>query len=228
MVTHAHPQHARTCVIEWIRDLFLVRIWIQFMCLCSRCKYRAVLRGDEAWRIAGESFCWTYTKVFVRPSLSSWTQQRAWLPSSGETAHCSTPLSSMLGVENCSSYFDSPPKAWMSESGLSEPQMTAHHTQWKNWHVSDRAQESGEYRGVNAFLLLILIVWKPVPRATRQRFIKPTFQRSPSLLNSARLPELLFSEFMNRKDHRGQNWNGRIWFSKTLGAWLLTWSVPSH
>lgn len=41
-------------------------------------------------------------------------------------------LSSMLGVENSSSLFDSPPKAWMSESGLSEPEMTAHHTQWKN------------------------------------------------------------------------------------------------
>lgn len=58
------------------------------MCLCSKCKCRAVLRGDYAWRIAGESFCWTFTKVFVRPSLSSWTQQRAWVPSSGETAHC--------------------------------------------------------------------------------------------------------------------------------------------
>lgn len=59
MVAQAHPQHARTdtrCVIAWIRDLFLVRMWIQFVCLCSKCECRAVLRGDYAWRIAGESF----------------------------------------------------------------------------------------------------------------------------------------------------------------------------
>lgn len=71
MVTQAHPQLARRSVIAWIRDLFLVRTWIEFMCLFNKCKCSAVLRGDYAWRIAGESFCWTFTKVFVRLPCSN-------------------------------------------------------------------------------------------------------------------------------------------------------------
>lgn len=123
----------------------------------------------------------------------------------------------MLGVENSSFLFDSQPKAWRSEKGPSDTCTNDHHAQWKNWHMSDRAQESGECGRVNAFLLLILIVVKLMLSSTCQHFIKDTFPHFPSWMNSAQLTDL-FSIFMEEKQHRGQFAMVKFHFQRRSGC----------
>lgn len=125
-----------------------------------------------SWRITKKRFLLDLHKGFcsARSAVVNAAERHCPLVAKLHIAHVV-----MLGVENSSFLFDSQPKAWRSEKGPSDTCTNDHHAQWKNWHMSDRAQESGEYGRVNAFLLLILIVVKLMLSSTCQHFIKDTW-----------------------------------------------------